>query len=238
MRMIARFSKRDVARHVSHLDLLRAMQRALRRAELPVKYSEGFNPHQVIAFGSAMSVGMESDGEWLDVALHTDMDEATFLARAAAQMPPGIVMHEAHAVIDRYPALMSIIASADYEVSLCIEGKIDRSKWEQRMADAMSRPLLAMKKGKKGPREVELRDLVQCIEAGESHAVDDETGRTDTSLSLRLVHASSGALNPQLLLPALLASLELTGSYRVVRTALWAEKDGAACPVWALDAPG
>ena len=234
MRMIARFEKRDVARHVAHLDLLRAMQRALRRAHLPVKYSEGFNPHQVIAFGSAMSVGMESEGEWLDVALDEEMEEEEFLTRAAAQMPPGIAMKEAHAVPDPYPALMRIIASAEYDVLLTLTGRLEQKDWQKALQRAQERPILAMKKSKKGPREVDLRELVLSIEDDPSLFCYTERGDTRAGLRLRLVHASTGALNPSLLLPALLESMEMTGGFRAVRKGLYAQKAGEACPVWAL----
>ena len=234
MRMIARFEKRGVARHVAHLDLLRAMQRALRRAHLPVKYSEGFNPHQVIAFGSAMSVGMESRGEWLDVALRETLAEEEFLARAAAQMPPGITLQEAHAVPDNYPALMRIIASADYEVALQLTQELTQPDWQARLQAAQAAPILAMKKSKKGQKEIDLRELILSVQDQPGRFARGQAGGTLAGLQLRLVHASSGALNPLLLLPALLQAMNLTGSYRIVRQGLYAEKDGAPCPVWLL----
>ena len=73
MRIIAVFHKIDGARHISHLDLMRAVQRALRRAGLPVRYSKGFNPHMVLSFASALSLGFTSVGEVMDVAMEEEV---------------------------------------------------------------------------------------------------------------------------------------------------------------------
>lgn len=69
MRAIFRLGKLNRLRFVSHLDLQRYMQRALSRAELPVFYSQGFNPHPVMSFASALAMGWESEYEVLDIKL-------------------------------------------------------------------------------------------------------------------------------------------------------------------------
>lgn len=231
MRMIACFGKQGVARHVAHLDLLRTMQRALRRAELPIKYSEGFNPHPLLAFGSAMSVGMESTGEYLDVTLSQDMSEEEFFLRAREQMPPGITLLDAHAVSNRYPALMQVISKADYKVWLSWTDHRTAEELFQSMKSALDAPLLAMKKGKKGMKEVDLAPMVlkaQC-------EVEDIAEAGQICLSLQLVHASSGALNPYLLMPVWLGACGATeAEVKIARTALWAGEDGEQIPVWAL----
>ena len=68
MKMIVVFSIRDRLKYIGHLDLMRAMQRALRRSGLPVRYSQGFNPHLQISFAAPLSVGMEGLREVMEVA--------------------------------------------------------------------------------------------------------------------------------------------------------------------------
>lgn len=234
MRMLAGFSKEGVARHVSHLDLLRSMQRAIRRSGIPVKYSSGFNPHQVIAFASAMSVGMPSGGEWLDIALTEEMKEGDCLERLGSVMPPGIALTELHAVADNYPALMNITAQADYCWRLHTADAAPRDMWVQRAEGISKAPILAEKKSKKGVREVDLREFIVDFALT---GVEGETPQT-VNFDMTLVHAPEGALNPALLLPALLERWQVTPlDSRVRRNALWAIDGGKKTPLWAMGRP-
>ena len=73
MKMIVVFSIRDRLKYIGHLDLMRAMQRALRRSGLPVRYSQGFNPHLQISFAAPLSVGMEGLREVMEVPYDGDI---------------------------------------------------------------------------------------------------------------------------------------------------------------------
>ena len=73
MRLAVVFTKEAPVRFVSHLDLQRLFQRAFRRAKLPLAYSQGFNPHPLVAFATALSVGFTSEGEYLDLTLTEDV---------------------------------------------------------------------------------------------------------------------------------------------------------------------
>ena len=67
MRARVRFEKNGIMRYVGHLDLMRFFQKAVKRSELPIKYSEGFNPHQIMSFASPLGVGLTSAGEYIDI---------------------------------------------------------------------------------------------------------------------------------------------------------------------------
>jgi len=93
MRVRARFTKLGKIRFVSHRDLARIWERALRRADLPVAYSGGFSPRPRFHFGLALSVGHESWAEYLDVDLVDDIDEVILAAlpdRFSAVLPTGV----------------------------------------------------------------------------------------------------------------------------------------------------
>ena len=62
-----RFAKYGVVKFIGHLDAMRYFQKAVRRSELPIKYSQGFNPHQLMVFAQPLGVGVTSDGEYLDI---------------------------------------------------------------------------------------------------------------------------------------------------------------------------
>ncbi|MCR5451140.1 MAG: TIGR03936 family radical SAM-associated protein [Lachnospiraceae bacterium] len=73
MKTRIKFSKGGVLRYIGHLDLMRYFQKAMRRADIPIAYSEGFHPHQRMAFALPLGVGMTSEGEYMDVLLDDDI---------------------------------------------------------------------------------------------------------------------------------------------------------------------
>ena len=89
MRAWIRFGKNDRLRFVSHLDLQRFFQRALNRTGLPIAYSQGFNPHPVMSFGSALAVGWTSAYEILDFKLAVPMGSAERMASSVRALPMG-----------------------------------------------------------------------------------------------------------------------------------------------------
>lgn len=97
------FEKTGRAVYISHLDLMQTMQRAFSRAALPLKYSEGFNPHPQIAIALPLSVGMESLCELMDFRLDCETELSELPERLTAVLPEGIVVKEAYEAV-RKPA--------------------------------------------------------------------------------------------------------------------------------------
>ncbi len=91
-------AKTDETKYAGHLDFCRALERALRRAKLPVAYSVGFNPHMRLSFGPALSVGVASDAEYVDAEMAESIDAAEFSRRLSAQLPPGLAFVDARSV--------------------------------------------------------------------------------------------------------------------------------------------
>ena len=116
MRMCAVFEKGERLRHIGHLDLMRTVQRSLRRAELPVSYSKGFNPHILLNFASALSVGAIGLNEILDVRLDTEMPPDEFTARFSPACPPDLRILSAQVIPDSFPALMSLVKAGEWEM--------------------------------------------------------------------------------------------------------------------------
>ena len=73
MKIRIKFAKTGVMKFVGHLDVMRYFQKAIRRAELPIAYSEGFSPHMLLSFASPLGVGISSPGEYFDMVLAEDM---------------------------------------------------------------------------------------------------------------------------------------------------------------------
>jgi radical SAM-linked protein len=95
LRMNFAFSKTGRMRFISHLDLMRLLTRALRRAAIPVKVSEGFNPHPRLSIARAIKLGLESGNETAAVLLREPLNALDFTERLNRQLPEGIEIVEA-----------------------------------------------------------------------------------------------------------------------------------------------
>lgn len=89
------FSKKGLMRYISHLDLMRLFMRALRRAQLPIKMTEGFSPHPKISIKRALKLGVESDNEEATFTLREPVNPGDFKERLQSQLPEGIFIKEA-----------------------------------------------------------------------------------------------------------------------------------------------
>src|SRR5258708_33461449 len=91
-----RFAKRGGLHLVSHHDLMRCLERLLRRAEIPVALTQGFNPRPKVVFTLALALGIEGRREVVELELAEPLEPAELLSRLQAQAPPGLEFLEAH----------------------------------------------------------------------------------------------------------------------------------------------
>jgi hypothetical protein len=124
-RLLFRFSKGEPVRFVGHLDLMRVVERAIRRSRFPIAYSQGFNPRPRMAFASALTLGATSDWELCQLDLADDLDENTVEAAVVQlreALPPGVIIHEVWPlpVEKKNPYIQ--VKAAEYELTLTGEG--------------------------------------------------------------------------------------------------------------------
>jgi radical SAM-linked protein len=117
-RLRLKFSRGEELKFLSHLDLMRLWERALRRAGLPLAYSEGFTPHPQIALAAPLLVGVTSDVELMDVSLSRWISPQSFVAQIEKQLPPGIALLEVWPVGPKIPSLQSQVRFVEYRVAL------------------------------------------------------------------------------------------------------------------------
>lgn len=115
-----KITKGEPVRYISHLDFASLMQRAVCRAHLPAAYSEGFNPHMKISFASALSLGVTSDSEYMDLELTKDICQPELFDKLTHVLPPGVKLLRAKQIDLRAKALMSIVDEASYSIVLPI----------------------------------------------------------------------------------------------------------------------
>ena len=118
MKYRLRWAKFGKLRFVSHHDEALIFERSIRRAGLPLAYSEGFTPHPKIAFGSGLPLGYGSEVELLDVGLTEEMDPAELVHRFNAGLPHGFEMKAGRRRPQGQPSLGAVIEAADYEIHL------------------------------------------------------------------------------------------------------------------------
>ena len=94
-RVIFTFSKTGLMKYISHLDLMRLLTRAMRRADLPLKFSEGFSPHPKLSIKRALKLGLESENEEASILLKEDIDPEDFINKLQKQLPEGIRIKDA-----------------------------------------------------------------------------------------------------------------------------------------------
>ena len=159
MRMMAVFEKSERIRHIGHLDIQRSVQRGLRRSGLPVAYSNGFHPHILISFASALSTGAAGKREIMDVTLAEPVTADRFLDAMNRAMPPVLRLLEAHPLADRAPALMTLVRAAVYD--LRIDGEEEARRILGAIPAALARrELRAMRKTKTKLEEIDIRPLI------------------------------------------------------------------------------
>jgi len=116
MRLRLKFKKEGPIRFVGHLDLMRTMQKTFRRAGIPIAYSEGFNPHQVFSFATALAVGVTSEAEYMDLKLTEDVHPEVLKVVINAVAPPGITIVDGVVIQDKEPKAMAALAAAKYVI--------------------------------------------------------------------------------------------------------------------------
>jgi radical SAM-linked protein len=112
------FTRGEEMKYITHLDLMRFWERALRRAEIPVAYSEGFSPHPQIALAAPLAVGVTSEAELMDVFLDSVMTPAEFRARVTGELPPAVRMVSVEEAGLTLPSLQADVRAAEYLVDI------------------------------------------------------------------------------------------------------------------------
>lgn len=152
------FSKNDAACYLSHLDVMRTFARSFLRAEIPLRHTEGFNPHPYLSIAHPLPVGFSSDCELLDCEILSDEIEG-LQDRLNASLPGGFRVLSAYAPA----APASEIAFAEYELTYRYDGSMPDDAAERLNAFFAAPSIPVVKKGKKGQVEINLAEYYQSI---------------------------------------------------------------------------
>lgn len=160
--MRVKFSRGKEIKFISHLDLMRLWQRALRRAGMPLAYSEGFNPHPRISLAAPLALGITSEAELMDVVLSRPVSPHFFIDAVNQQLPPGIQILQAQPVAPTLPSLQSQVRFAEYRVELAFEK--GQTELQSAIDSLLSLEHLPWQHQRDtGPRHYDLRALIEDL---------------------------------------------------------------------------
>lgn len=182
-------------KYITHLDLMRLWERALRRAKVDVAYSEGFTPHAQISLAAPLAVGVTSAGELLDVFLSSRVAPLDFTREISRQLPAGVEVLQVEEAGLRAPSLQSELRAAEYEVSLPASlPEEEARKAIERFLAAESIPWEQLRDGEL--RQYDIRALVQ-------HLWLDEERNGSPVVGMRVRADSGGSGRPEQVIAAL-----------------------------------
>jgi radical SAM-linked protein len=200
------YSKTSMMRFIGHLDMMRVWERTFRRAQLPMAYSQGFNPHPRINLGLALPLGYISHCELLDIWLTEDIQSEVFRQRVRNRLPPGIELQVISQISPSTPNLQKQIRAVIYDVHFAPDPMLDplQGKIDTLLA---SQQLMRERRGK----IYDLRPLIQSLECMRLDnaivlnmclsAEEGQTGRPDeVLLQLDLDPSSATIIRKQLIL--------------------------------------
>lgn len=192
MKVRIKFTKHGPVKFIGHLDVMRYFQKAMRRADIDIKYSEGFSPHQIMSFAAPLGVGLTSNGEYMDIELNSMTDSITLMEQLNEVMVDGIQITECHILDDRAKNAMSLVAAADYTLTFR-EGKQPEDTegfFKGLYAFADQDHIYIIKKTKKSEKEVDLKTSIY------------ELGINGGTIFMKVAAGSSDNLKPELVMKA------------------------------------
>ena len=219
-----KYKNEDEMIFISHLDLQRLLQRAFRRAKINLSYSEGFNPHPKMSYGNALALGVESQGEYVDIEIEDDIEVDEFLERINNQLPEGIKFIKGQEIDPKTPSLSSVIVYGEYIFNIDLDTPLSKEFVKSRVLNFVkSEEIIVTKTNKKGRKvEVDIRPLIKNFDLV---SLDDKKVTFESTIAT----GSKANLNINILIPQILNMLDLEIDPRevsVLRRDLYAMEDG------------
>ncbi|PRR82432.1 hypothetical protein CLVI_17720 [Clostridium vincentii] len=167
VRYLIKFTKESKIKFIAHLDIMRTIQKGVRRSGLPAQYSRGFNPHMALSIAQPLSVGVYSSGEYMDLILLEEVAEDEILEKLKATSAQGIEFLEVTKIVEeenakKLPQGMALIDACRYTIKISYK---DTKMLEGELKSLLEeKEWTTLKKSKKGEREVDIKALVYEFE--------------------------------------------------------------------------
>jgi len=222
------YAKEGPAKYISHLDLIRAFERAARRAGLPIAFTRGFNPHAKLSFAAPLAVGTAGEAEFADIELDRDIPAGVVAKSLAAAMPDGLRLIEVRPVAQSAPALMAIVDRAAYTARAALIAPPQNETLQRTVDSFLARPeILVERRSKTGDKRK--CDIKPGIIALSAHMDNDII-----ELAAELKTGSSGNIRCEELIAAFMedSGLCARGNFVLSRRALLSAGGNLADLLW------
>lgn len=227
-----KFSKFDQLKYISHLDMMRVFQRAIRRSGLNLKHSEGFNPHPLMSFSTAIGLGLETDGDYMDVEFLDEISPEAFIERVNTYLPLGLKMVKGKYIEAGDKAIMAQIRWGSYAMEIKNMDKVAQEKLSKAIENFLMRDEIIhesekKKKHKMVLRQVNVREMIGKIDvlmSGEDYMI----------LKFFIRTGSEGNIKPELVMDLLekYEDVKLEAeNITIKRIELYVEKEEIQTPV-------
>lgn len=171
-----RFSKHGAVRYIGHLDVMRYFQKCIRRAKVNVSYSAGYSPHQIMTFAAPLGVGLESEGEYMDLGIEDENPDCEAIKNALNEASvPGIRIKSVKVLPEDAGNAMASVFASSYEITF-FDDKKDACPDVKTMCDLIGR-MNAMdhciyhKETKKTSRDIDLKEFIYELKISDSSDV-------------------------------------------------------------------
>lgn len=189
------FAKKKQIKYIGHLDLVLAWERALRRAQIPLAYSKGFNPRPKIQIASGLPLGATGSAEMMDIIISQPVDPGETLARIRPALPMGIELHSIEEIPLKAPTLQHLLRQAEYRVMVETDLSAEQLR-ERAEALLVVDKIIQTRQRKKQTEEIDLRPWLHDLRV-------ESVSEGKVYLTMRLAAGSLGNLRPEEILKAL-----------------------------------
>ena len=189
MNIRMKFKKHGCMKFIGHLDIMRYFQKAIRRADIDIAYSEGFSPHMIMSFAAPLGVGLTSEGEYVDLQVNSCASSKAAVDALNSVMVEGMEVVSFKLLPENVKNAMSSVAAADYFVKWR-EGYAPEN-WEEKFNVFLQKEeMLIVKKTKRSEAEVDLKPMLY------------KTELRDGGIFMQVACGSVNNLKPELVMEA------------------------------------
>ncbi|AMP20756.1 hypothetical protein AZF37_05815 [endosymbiont 'TC1' of Trimyema compressum] len=213
VKYIMLFKVEGSLKYLSHLELMKLFRQCFKRGQLPVAFSEGFNPHMKLSFALAKGVGLESEGELLELEVESTLNMKKALKLVNNNLPKGIKVLEIEEKTETNKSLTALLEKAEYDIVFACMDE-NRNEIMNKIDSFLSHPsILITLKTKKGIRVKEVKEEIITYKLSKKKGIVD--------LKILTTCGSERTLRIEPLIKTLVQAIGFNGEYTIKRLALY-----------------
>jgi radical SAM-linked protein len=219
------FNKKNYLKYIGHLDLMRLFHRSFGRADIPIKYSEGFNPHPKFSIANPLSLGIESEEEYMDVDLDKKVPVEEFIEKMNNVLPNDVQIIKG-VYLEKEEPVASLIAWAYYEISFDIGENNSKEDAEKALNEWLLKDeIMITRLRKKGKKKIEKEENIRSFIG---NLIIKQVEENEITIDVLLRSGGNGNLRPNDFIEAMNRDTNLNidlDSIMMKRLGQYAEKD-------------